>query len=185
VTLGAEAYALRQAVAARVEGTAYEMVETTDGFDLNVRVADASWYGPLGKAGRRKIVQHHVVLDEAGRSFSLEDRHYDLEWSVGVDVSTPVPRLVASSEQQWQRGRVVEISRVKVVGLDPSTGEVTTPIDYLFRSQDGQSMIREPAEALGWQERAGSAQRVGVVVGIIGGLGALAALVVAGITLLR
>jgi hypothetical protein len=90
-----------------------------------------------------------------------------------------------SSEQQWQRGRVVEISRVKVVGLDPSTGEVTTPIDYLFRSQDGQSMIREPAEALGWQERAGSAQRVGVVVGIIGGLGALAALVVAGITLLR
>jgi len=165
---------LRAAVAARAAGTPYTVVPTAEGFDLRIDLADARWYGLLGTAGRKKFVQHRVQLDEAARRFALVDDHYDLRWEAGVDPSGPgVPRLVAAAEASRTTGRVREFSFERTVGVDAGTRRPDVVVDYVFRSAEGQAMVREPAQQLGWRERRGAAERVGIVAAVVGGAGAL------------
>ncbi len=168
---------LRAAVAARAEGTPYVVVPTPEGFDLRIDLADARWWGPLGAAGRRKVVQHRVALDEGARSMTITDDHYDVQWSAGADVSTRVPRLVASARAERSLGRTWEVSGEKTFGLD-DTGRPATVVDYTFSSAEGHGMIRDAAAPLGWSERMGAAQRAGVVAAVAaGGVAGLVAVV--------
>lgn len=161
---------LLAAVAERAQGTPYVVVPTPEGFDLRVDLADARWYGPLGAAGRRAVVQHRVVLDEAARRYTLTDDHLDLRWDAGVvPGSGPVPRLVASAQATRFRGRVHQVASEKTLGVDARTGEPGTVVDILFRSADGQRMVREPAQALGWSPRMSPEQRAGVIAAVAGG----------------
>jgi hypothetical protein len=175
---GAAAHELQRAVAARAAGTPYVVVPTDEGFDLRVDLVDATWYGLLAQAGRRKVVQHRVLLDEATRQYVLVDDHVDVEWHVGAELSGPgVPRLVARREKRRTSGRAREYSWEKTFGTSAETLRPAVVVDYVFRSSEGQDMVREPARELGWQERAGTAERIGRVAGLIGGVGALVTLV--------
>lgn len=172
------AEAFRDAVAARAAGTPYVVVDTPAGFDLRIDLADAAWYGLLAKAGRKKVVQHRVLVDGAARRFTMVDDHYDVEWQVGLDPSGPgVPRLRAARQESRTLGRVHEFSMEKTVGVSTTTHRPEVVVDYVFRSSDGQGMIRDAAEQAGWRERRGAAERVGIVAGVVGGIGAVAALV--------
>jgi hypothetical protein len=166
---------LRAAVAARVEGTPYVLVDTAEGFDLRIDLADARWYGLLGTAGRKKVVQHRVRVDEDARTYALVDDHYDLRWDAGAGpAGASVPRLGAQAEASRTRGRVREVSFEKTFGVDATTKRPDVVVDYVFRSDEGQRLVREPAEALGWKERQGWEVRVATVAAVVGGAGALA-----------
>lgn len=175
---GAAASELRRAVAERVAGTPYELVGTEDGFDLRIRLAEARWYGLLSTAGRKRVVQHRVTLDEARRRYEILDDLYDVRWHVGADVAGGrVPRLVASGEKRRVTGRVVwEYSFEKTIGVGTETRKPEVVVDYVFRASEGQRMIREPATTLGWSERWNTPAKVGLVLGVVGGAGALVTL---------
>ena len=179
MTGGAAAYELGRAVAERVAGTPYELVDTEDGFDLRVRLADARWYGLLSTAGRKRVVQHRVTLDEPRRRYEILDDLYDVRWHVGADVAGGrVPRLVASGEKRRVTGRVVwEYSFEKTIGVGAETKRPEVVVDYVFRASEGQRMIREPAKALGWSERWNTPAKVGLVVGAIGAVGSVVTVV--------
>lgn len=166
---------LRRAVAARVAGTPYEMVDTPDGLDLRIELANARWYGLLGKAGRKRVVQHRVTLDEPRKKFVILDDLYDVRWDAVADVEGGrVPRLVASGEKRRTTGRVMfEHSFEKTIGVDAETKKPDVVVDYVFDASEGQKMIREPAKALGWSERWNTPAKVGLGVGIFGAVGAL------------
>ena len=165
----AAADSLRAAVAARAAGTPYRLEPTPDGFHLRIDLADARWWGPLGAAGRRGVVEHRVTLDPAGRTFTLTDDHLDVRWDAAADPAGPrVPRLVASAEVRRTVGRTRAVSFERTYGLDDDARPARV-VDIAFRSEQGQALVRGPAAELGWTERAGTAQRVGVVAAV-GGL---------------
>jgi hypothetical protein len=172
VTLGAEAHALRQAVAARAADTPYEMVETEDGFDLRIELANARWYGLLGTAGRKRVVQHRVTLDEARKKFVMTDDLFDVRWEAGAAPGAGMPRLVASGEARRTTGRVIrEVSFEKTFGVDAGTKKPEMVVDYVFDAAEGQKLVREPAKALGWSERWNTPAKVGVFFAVLAGVG--------------
>lgn len=157
--------ALRAAVAARAQGTPYQVIATPAGFDLRIDVVDARWYGLIGAAGLKKVVEHRVVLDEARRTLTLTDDHREVRWDGGVDASgAPMPRLVASAQVERSLGRTYEFQANRTWGISEQ-GEPGRVVDFTFQSAEGQGMIRAAAAELGWTEKAGAAQRVGMVVG--------------------
>ncbi|MFF1531130.1 hypothetical protein [Cellulomonas sp. NPDC058312] len=170
---GPAAEALRRSVAERVAGTPYQMVETPDGFDLRIELADARWYGLLGKAGRKRVVQHRVTLDEPRMKYVVLDDLYDVRWDAVADVQGGrVPRLVASGERRRTTGRVMfEYSFEKTIGVDAETKKPDVVVDYVFDASQGQRMIREPAKALGWSERWNTPAKVGVFFAVLAGVG--------------
>ncbi|WP_250447176.1 hypothetical protein [Actinotalea sp. C106] len=171
--------ALRAAVAARAQGTPYQVVPTPEGFDLRIDVVDARWYGLIGAAGLKKVVEHRVVLDEAARTLTLTDDHREVRWDGGVDASgAPMPRLVASAQVTRTLGRTYEFEMNRTWGIDQE-GKPGRVVDFTFASAEGQSLIRAAAAEHGWKEKAGAAQRVGLAVG----LAALALALVVGGTL--
>lgn len=159
---------LRAAVAAEAAGTPYQVVDTPDGFDLRIDLADARWWGPLGTAGRRKVVQHRVVLDEERRRLTLTDDHYDVSWHAAAGTGERVPRLEATARVERTVGRSHEVTLERVWGADPATGRPATVVDIAFSSREGQDLVRRAAARLGWTERAGAAQRLGLVAGAVG-----------------
>lgn len=170
--------ALRAAVAARADGTPYRMVPTPEGFDLRIDVVDARWYGLIGAAGLKKVVEHEVVLDEATRTMTLTDDHREVRWDGGVDASgAPMPRLVASAQVERTLGRTYEFELNRTWGIDQQ-GDPGRVVDFTFTSAEGQGMIRAAGAELGWTEKAGTAQRIGLVVG---GAALALALVVGGV----
>lgn len=178
---------LRAAVAEQTAGTPYSVVPTPDGFDLRIDLADARWYGLLGTAGRRKVVQHRVRLEESARRYSITDDHYDVHWTAAADPAAgQVPRLVASAEVTRFQGRVREVSFERTLGVDAETARPAVVVDYVFDSAQGHRLVREPAQRLGWRERMGDAQRIGMVAGIAGGgVAALVGVTIAVVAALR
>lgn len=162
---------LRAAVADVAEGTPYRVEPTERGFDLRVDLADSHWWGPLGAAGVRSLVVHHVVLDEARRRLSITDDHRDLRWDVGAD-GGEVPRLTASVRASRFVGRSTSVSFERTWALD-ETGEPRRVVDYTFRSSEGHGLIRAAARDLGWSEQRGTAERIALVAAAIGGGGAI------------
>ncbi len=169
---------LRTAVAARAAGTPYVLVDTPEGFDLRIDLADAQWYGALGAAGRKKVVQHRVAVDESRCRYTLVDDLYDVRWSAGAGpTGASAPRLEASARASRFRGRVHEVSFEKTLGGSSPVAAVMRPtsvLDVVFSSAEGQRMVREPAKALGWKQRAGWEVRVATVAAVVGGTGAIA-----------
>ena len=161
------------AVARNAEGTPYRVVPTDDGFHLRIDVADAWWHRPLGGSRRRKVVEHHVVLDEEHRTLRVTDDHLDVSWEAGAE-GWPgrVPRLVASTEVRRTLGRTVELSFNRTWAVTPD-GEVGKVVDFTYSSTVGHRMIRDAARALGWRERRGTGERIGIVFAAVGLAGAV------------
>ncbi len=170
---------LRATVTARAAGTPYRVDPTPEGFDVRLDLADARWFGPLGASGVRRVIQLRVVLDEARSRYTMTDDHVDVRWEVGADGGR-VPRLVASARAQRTLGRTDEVSMERTWGID-TTGRPGRVLDYTFSTAEIHALVREPAKDLGWSERAGLAQRVGLVTAIGGGALAVTIGVVLGV----
>ena len=119
-----------------------------------------------------KTFTYRVKLDEAAKVMSITDDSYELHWKRGADVSgdVPVPTLGAKLSRSMGRLESTSFQKVYAVNEEGQFGKV---VDYSFDSGEGRRHIREPARELGWTEKAGTAQRIGIVFALLGGIGAL------------
>lgn len=169
MVMPAAAHEFFRRVQAATEGTPYVVTETDEGFDVTLDIVDAQWFGVFNKAGLAKVYVHHVQMPEAG-VYSVTDDSREVEWVAGV------PTAKASASRV--RGRVVEFGGEKVWALD-AQGRFGVQADYRFNSEEGRDLITGVAEQLHLTPRRGSAERIGLYVGIFAAVGA----VIAGILL--
>lgn len=159
---------LFEAVRKNAEGSPYVVEETDYGFRVSLDIVDARWWGMLARSGVKKVATHDVRVDEARRTFAITDTLRRLEWSGGVSLQDGmVPRLSRTAEIQM--GRIHRREVEKAWALDDS-GSFGRIVDYSFDSSEGRDLIRGPAAALGWQERMPRSARIGLIVGVLGGL---------------
>ena len=170
MTLSGQGHELMERVRAAAEGTPYVVTETERGFDVTLDVVNASWYGVLNKAGVRKVFTHHVSVEDG--TYTIVDDVRSLEWVAGT------PRIAATAERQY--GRVIEFGAQKVWAFDEQ-GNFGVQAEYRFSSEEGRQLVDGIARQMGLRPRRGTAEKVGLVMGVIGGVGALVAAVVVGV----
>lgn len=175
----AELYARVQAAAA---DTPYVVTRTENGFDVSVDVATPQWRDLLYRQRVQRVFTYHVAVDEQNKKIAVTDSLYEVEWSAGVGSAglgqIPVPHLRASVSKQ--SGRIWTKSSYKTIGIGDD-GSVGTVREYTFSSEEGRRLITEPARELGWTQARGTTEKIGIVVAILGGVGAVVALLVTAI----
>ncbi|MQA97604.1 MAG: hypothetical protein GEV11_24360 [Streptosporangiales bacterium] len=152
-----ELYARVQAATA---GTPYTMVPTERGFDLTVDVDVPQWQELLT---RRRITQVHtyrVALYPEKATYTITDVVRTVEFEAGLGgVRLGATAFVGRS-----------LYRTSHRALDGS-GE------YSFSSGEGHGLIRGPAAELGWREAQPASVKIALGFAIVGGLGAIVALI--------
>ncbi|MCY7396274.1 MAG: hypothetical protein LH468_09025 [Nocardioides sp.] len=146
------------------EGTPYAVTDVEGGFDLRLELVDAQWWGVLNRAGLRRTFTHEVRIDETDRSFSVTDVSRDLEWVAGT------PRI--SARGGFQRGRILSRRRETIWAFDDS-GRPAKVVDYRFDSEEGRDLAVTVGRRLELTQHRGTAERMGLVMGVIGGAGAV------------
>ena len=164
----AAAHELESMVRTASEDTPYAVTTTECGFDVGVTLADATWHGLLSKSGLRRTFVHHVRLHDGGR-YSITDEAREVRWTAGV------PRIAASTQRQAGRIIARRFERSWAVGED---GQVNRVVDYRLDSEEGRALVTAAAQQLGLVSRRGTVERIGLVLGLIGAVGALIAAVV-------
>lgn len=134
--------AFRDAVAAAARSTPYTVVDTKKGFDVQLDIANAQWWGLYNRAGLRKTFRWRVR--ERKSHFTIFDRQVEMHWRAGI------PTLGASVEAQG--GRIFSLSREKIWALS-DRGRIEPVVDYKFNSREGRDLIRLTARQLGLKER--------------------------------
>jgi hypothetical protein len=158
------------------EGTPYTVKPTESGFDVRTDVANAQWYALMYKQGVHKVFTHHVTLDEATGRYTVTDDGYEVEWQAGAEAKGETPKPVLRARAERQTGTVREFSFRKVYAWNEQ-GEYGKVLDYTFSSGEGNQLIHEAAGRLGLKKRMSASSRAGLVMGAIGGVGAVAAMV--------
>lgn len=157
MTMPPEGYELFRRVERAAEGTPYVVTETEQGFDVTLDVVDAQWYGVFNKAGLKKLFTHHVAVPEPG-VYTITDDVRTVEWVAGT------PRTGATIERQV--GRVKEVGFQKIWAFDEH-GEFGVQADYRFSSEEGRQLVTGIADAMGLQQRRGTAEKAGLAAGVI------------------
>lgn len=156
------------------EGSPYTVTETPDGFNLGINIVDAQWYTLIRKSGLKRVFTYEVRLDDAAQSMTIIDVANTVKWSGGTESGGG---LSLHAEKKMQRGRVYQFSFGKEYGVDAKTGKVGKVADYSFNSNEGRNLIRDAAKELDWSEEASGVQKGAIAMGILGGGGALVAVV--------
>lgn len=159
------------------EGTPYVVEETPDGFGMEIDIVDAQWFNLMRLNGLQRVFTYEVALDEEQQKYSITDVAHTVSWDAGAGPGGP-PTL--QREQSTERGRVYSKSFHLETGVDARTGELGTPVNYRFDSNEGRGLIRGVLQENGWSEQMGTEQKIGL---IVAGL-TVAALVVVGIVAL-
>ncbi|MFU8851495.1 hypothetical protein ACNAW0_11005 [Micromonospora sp. SL1-18] len=141
-------------------GTPYRMCRTERGFDLTVDVNVPQWRMLLI---RRRVTQVHtyrVALRPEKKIFTMTDVVRTVEYEAGL---TGV-RL----------GKAVFVGRSLYV---TSRRAVDGSDQYTFSAGEGHHLIRGAAGELGWREAQPASVKIAAGFAILGGLGALAAVI--------
>lgn len=154
------------AVEQAAKDTPYEVVAKDYGFDVRLDLADARWWTVLGQDHLRSAITHQVRMLPDDR-YSITDLHHEVTWRDGV------PELSASVT----KGRLYGGGAERSYGMraDGTFGRIT---DYRYDLATGRDLIRTVAKENGLTETMGNAQRIGIIVAAVAGLGALVTLVV-------
>lgn len=156
------AYELMQRVQRAAEGTPYVVAETEKGFDVQLDVVDAQWFGLINKAGLQRTFIHHVTFPQPG-TYAITDESRTVEWVAGA------PRIGGSIEVF--RGRIIELGAEKVWAFDEH-GELGIQADYTFSSEEGRELITDLADQLGLEQRRGTAEKIGLSFAVVALVGA-------------
>lgn len=161
------AYELFARVQQAAANTPYKVVPTEKGFDVELDVADATWFGLFNKAGLKHAFIHHVSIPETG-TYSVTDDARTVEWIAGT------PRI--SYEASREIGRIKKVSFNRTYAFNEE-GEFGKVVDFKFNSEEGRALIDSAATDLGYRQVRGSIEKVGLFIG----LGTLVLLVLMGV----
>jgi hypothetical protein len=162
---------LLAAVTERARGTGYVVTKTPRGFRVERDLSDATWWGPLFKAGVHRLTAHEVRVDAATRQLTITDEMRNVEWQTGAD-----PRPMWRGHAEMSRGRMIQLGFRKSYGVrgDGTLGPIE---DYRYDTREGRDLIRASAAELGWSERMPWEQKVGLLFGVVGAVGAVVTVV--------
>lgn len=161
----AELYARVQAAAA---GTLYTVTPTEDGFEVAIDVRHPQWQSLLHQRQIKMVYTHRVSLDPSKRIYRITDVTRRVE-------RTQAGWLVLSASYEMNYGRLLYSAQFGSRG----GGAAGSPGQYTFSSEDGRRMITEAARALGWTQRMSGVTLAALIVALVGGLGALVAVLAA------
>ena len=108
-------------------------------------------------------------MPEAGRLHGDRRVAQTVEWVAGA------PRTSGAAERVYRAGS--RSSACRRSGRSTAEGSFGAQADYRFNSEEGRDLVTGVAEQLGLRQQRGAAEKVGLVVAVIGGVGALVAVV--------
>lgn len=150
-------------IEAAVAGTPYRMRRTEPGFDLTVDVDVPQWQELLTRRRVSQVHTYRIALRPADKIFTMTDVVRTVEYEAG-------PGGV-------RLGKTVSVGRSMSVTSQRTFGDSGQSEQYTFSSAEGHRLIRGAAGELGWREAKPASVKIAIGVGILGGLGALAALI--------
>jgi hypothetical protein len=163
------AYELFARVQQAAVETPYKVVPTAKGFDVELDVADATWFGLFNKAGLKHAFIHHVSIPETG-TYSVTDDARTVEWIAGT------PRI--SFEASREVGRIKKVSFNRTYAFNEH-GDFGKVVDFSFNSEEGRALIDSAATELGYRQVRGTIEKIGLIIG----LGTLALLLLMGVVI--
>lgn len=116
------------------------------------------------------------VEDEGSKTLSITDGVRNVDWRAGAESRDGVPVPVLSMSKSGAEGRFENKSFQKTWAVNEQ-GEYAKVVDFCFDAAEGRDLIRGPARELGWTEKRGGAERIGLHVAVA----TVALLVLAGI----
>jgi len=116
------AYELFDRVQQATTDTPYKVVPTATGFDVELDVADSTWFGLFNKAGLKHAFIHHVAIPETG-TYSVTDDARTVEWIAGT------PRISYEASREIGRIRKVSFNRAYAFNDQGKFGKV---VDFTF-----------------------------------------------------
>ncbi|MGH8880923.1 MAG: hypothetical protein ACRD0P_26810, partial [Stackebrandtia sp.] len=131
--------------------------------DVAVDVPHQQVQGLLYRRQVQQVMRHRVKVDEPAHKLTINDESHRLEWRAGV--------AHVGAQLSKSSGRQVQITFGKTVGADGAES------GFRFNSEEGRRKITDTAKALGWTIGMSTQTKIGLVAGIIGGVGALVAVV--------
>lgn len=152
-----------EAITRAVADTPYVVVPTEDGFEVNLDIANARWYGAFNKAGLEYDYSCRVTVSED--SFKIVQGTRKVSWTAGVPSHGSV---------EWSSGRIYGFEFNKSWALDESFRPAQV-IDYSFSPNESLALVRAVGQQLGLTEKR-PASVTGAIV--FAGLGASALVIV-------
>ncbi|UUU22229.1 hypothetical protein [Streptomyces sp. DSM 40750] len=143
-----------------VAGTPYLVRRTERGFDVTVDVTVPQWQELLIRSRISQVHTYRVVLRPEQKVFTMTDVVRTVEVAAGLGG--------------------VRLGKTVSVGRSVSFTSRRSPdgsSQYTFSSAEGHRMIRGAAGELGWSEARPASVKIAAAIGILGGVGALAALI--------
>jgi hypothetical protein len=151
--------------------------ETPDGFTVQIDVVDQKWWTLMYRKSLSQTFRHVVRVDPEAGTYDVTDKSMTVQWAAGADVSGGVPKPTLKASAGFSQGTFRTKSFRKEFGVDDD-GNVGAVVDYSFDSGEGNRLIDEQAQRLGLTKKMNRTARFGLVVALIGVLGALVAVVV-------
>lgn len=148
--------------------TPYAVSVTAQAIEVTVDIGNAQWSSAFQQHGFESAYVVRLSPRKDGRRYTQTDTMYDIDWTGGVGRFTG--RGHTQSGRSWSRKRRVEYG----FGQDGRFGK---QLDVNFNSSDLQGWVRQVLEPSGWKPRLDNEARGAVVFAIIGGGGAVVALV--------
>lgn len=174
----ADAKQLADEVRRAVAETPYMVTdETADGFTVHIDVVDQQWWTLMYRKSLSSAFKHVVKVDPSDGTYAVTDESLTVTWQAGADVSGSVPRPVLQAAAGFSKGTFRSKSFRKEYGVDDD-GSYGAVVDYSFDSGEGNRLIDDAAQRLGLTKKINPTARLGLVLAIVGVVGAILAIVV-------
>ena len=165
---------LANTIEQKLVNSPYALERTEKGFNVAINLADAKWWLPLNRSGLKDTFVFSVVCDEAKKTYAVTDTQRRVSWKAGAAPGTLQPHF--SMNFSYASGRIISRRREKQYGLSDA-GKVGEVVDINFSSRYGADAIRSAADSLGWKEKMGTNQKIGLYTAVGAGIMALGILI--------
>jgi len=153
-------------VKADLAGTPYTLEVKPGGFDVLINLADTQWWGLISRNGLRDVFTYEVRVDEATKTYTMNDVARRLGWTAGVNPTELKPYF--DLEYKYTSGSQVGYRREIVIG-GTDKGEIKPVVDIAFSPSARKNAINSIASQLGWKKTMSKNQKIGLIFAGVGG----------------
>jgi len=145
-------------VKASLVDTPYMLEEKPGGFDVLINLADTKWWGLISRNGIRDVFTYEVRVNEAAKTYALNDVARRLDWSAGVNPADLKPHF--DMNYKYQSGSINGYRREITIG-GTDQGEIKPVVDINFSPTVRKDAIKSIAAQLGWKKSLSKDQKIG------------------------
>lgn len=159
----------------RSDGTPYQIEsDGSSNFTVKLDVVDTSYYFLMYKNGVKRAFSIQAKIDSKNRTVQTTDSLYALDWQVGSDPTDVKPRI--NWDVAVQQGEIYAFERRADIGVTKS-GQLGLAVNYGYNTRAAKKWLDQQLKELGWRRVWGTQAKIGLVVGVIAIIGALATVI--------